>query len=267
MSYEFYRHLSDGQLLLLIPAFSVGIMFALSWGLRKTAWARKLIGYDEVLLDSATSNTMAGAYVVLGFVLVLAMTTVTDLENGVSEEATAIKSLERLLVLDGSSQALKSREQLLGYTKSILNDEWPVLPHGHGSSVTSSALNELYMSIDLIVPLGAKDEVVYSKILDQIARVAELRNKRNFSIESNLPHTFYVVSVLSILGFIIICALRLMEASATRAIALSAQVIMLNLMFSAILIVDLPYLGDTTTSAEPLIKAYESMQERTLVKY
>jgi len=264
MSYEFYSHLTDGQILFLMPTLSLCIMFSLTWALRKAAGSRKIIEYDEVLLDSATSNSMAGAYVVLGFVLVLAMTTVTDLENGVSEEATAIKSLERLLVLDGSDQALKSRDKLLGYTKSILDDEWPVLARGHGSSLTTSALNELYVSIDQIVPHDGKDETVYSKILDQSARVAELRNKRNFSIESNLPHTFYVVSVLSILGFVVICALRLMEASATRAIVLSAQVIMLNLMFSAILIVDLPYLGDTTTSAEPIIKAYESMSTRAL---
>lgn len=266
MSYQFYSHLTDEQLLFLIPAFSVCTMFGLTWILRKISESRKFIDYDEVLLDSATSNTMAGAYVVLGFVLVLAMTTVTDLENSVSEEATAIKSLERLLVLDGSSQALKSREKLLSYTKSILDDEWPILAQGHGSTETSAALNTLYVNIDEITPHDGKDEAVYSKILDQSAKVAELRNKRNFSVESNLPHTFYVVSVLSIIGFIVICALRLMQASTIRAIVLSAQVIMLNLMFSAILIVDLPYLGDTTTSAEPIIKAYESMSARVLSK-
>lgn len=261
MNFEFYSHLTNGQLLFLIPTLSVCSMFALAWLLRKIAKLEKF-DYDEGLLDSATSNTMAGAYVVLGFVLVLAMTTVTDLENGVSEEATAIKSLERLLVLDGSSQALKAREGLLGYTKSILHDEWPILAKGHGSPLTSSALNELYVGIDQIAPNNDKDEVVFSKILDQSARVAELRNKRNYSIESNLPHTFYVVSILSILGFIIICAFRLMKASSTRSIVLSAQVIMLTLMFSAILIIDLPYLGDTTTSADPILKAYESMITR-----
>ena len=239
-------------------------MLALTFLFKKIAQHRELLDYEPELLDTATSNTMAGAYVVLGFVLVLAMSTVADLENGVSEEATTIKSLERLFVLDGSGPALNSREHLLKYTKSILVDEWPLLPLGHGSIKSSAELNELYASLEKINPKDDKAEIIFSKILDQSARVGELRNKRNFSIESTLPQVFYVVSLLSVLAVVVICAMRLMKGSVIRVVVLSIQVIMLTLIFSAILIIDLPHLGDTRTSAEPILKAYDSMSARKL---
>ena len=258
---KFYSDITDGKILFLLPAVSVCVMYGLGvlfkWLLSKS---RAVI--DLEIIDTATQNAMSGAYVVLGFVLVLAMTTVTDLDNNVSQEATAIKSLERLLVLDGSAPALESRAKLIKYTKSIIDDEWPVLVEGHGSPVTSLALNDFYMSLSSIAPRDDKDEIVFSKVLELSDRVAELRNTRNYSIESNLPDTFYLVSILAIAGAVVICALRLVKASVTGGIVLAIQVALLTLMFSAILIVDLPYLGDTATSFEPISKAMESMVAR-----
>lgn len=260
----YFSGLSDGSILILFPLIACGLLYPFAYLFRKFRTQLGLQEYDGDLLDTATQNTMSGAYVVLGFVLVLAMTTVSDLENSVSTEATAIKSLERMLVLEGSEPALKSRSYLLSYTQSILMDEWPVLKNGAGSEKSSIALRNLFSALDEIGTGILKENIVYGKILDQAERVAELRNSRLFSIQSNLPDTFYIVSLVSLIGVIAIAALRLIEASRIRVIALTIQVVMLSLMFSAIVIIDLPYLGDTVTSSEAIQKAYESMQARSI---
>lgn len=260
----YFEYFSDHFLLFLFPLLACGLLLLLTFIFRNFRTHLGLMDYDPDILDTATQNTMSGAYVVLGFVLVLAMTTVSDLENGVSKEATAIKSLERMLVLEGSESALKSREYLLTYTKSILDDEWPKLKFGNGSEKTSVALRNLFNGLDNIWSGGLKDGVIYSKILDQAESVAEIRNNRIFSIQSNLPDTFYIVGLVSLLGVILICSFRLIEATRMRVITLLIQVVMLTMMFSAVVIIDSPYLGDTVTSSEAIEKAYESMVARVL---
>lgn len=265
-----FQHSSDHFLLVLFPFIACIAMLLLAFIFGQFRARFGFMDYDPDILDTATQNTMSGAYVVLGFVLVLAMTTVSELESSVSKEAAAIKSLERMLVLEGSSSALKSREFLLVYTKSILHDEWPGLKFGNGSEKTSVALRDLFQGLDNISSRGIKDGVVYSKILDQAEKVAEIRNTRIFSIQSNLPDTFYIVGLVSLIGVILICSLRLIEATRIRAITLLIQVVMLTMMFSAVVIIDSPYLGDTVTSSEAIEKAYESMNARlfsTAIKY
>ena len=255
-----YFHLfSDGALLFIFPILSCIALFLITYLLRRYRKCLGLDSYDSDILDTATQNTMSGGYVVLGFVLVLAMTTVSELESGVSKEAAAIRGLDRMLVLEGSAPALESRKYLLEYTKSILQDEWPELKDGRGSDKTSIALRNLFNALDQIGSGTIKDNVVYSKVLDQADKVAELRNNRNYNVQSNLPDTFYIVSFVSLIGVILICGLRLIEATRVRTVALAIQVVMLTLMFSAVVIVDLPYIGDTVTSSEAIQKAYESI--------
>lgn len=261
---NFLKSFSDTQLLVAIPAAACMLLWITAVIFRRFQRHLRLVQYDGDILDTATQNTMSGAYVVLGFVLVLAMTTVSDLDSAVSKEATSIKSLERLLVLDGSPNAMRTRELLVGYTSSLIRDEWPVLKDGRGSPVTSDALQELFLSLDQLAPTSTKAAVLYSKVIEQADRVAELRNSRILSVQSNLPGIFYTVSLLSVMGVIIIAALRLIESTPIRALALVTQLIMLTLMFGAIVILDLPYLGDTVSSPDALQTALQSIIDRKI---
>ena len=264
MYISFLKTLTDAQVLVLFPFLACCALFLLAALFRCFSKPLGLVERDWDVIDTATQNTMSGAYVVLGFVLVLAMTTVSDLDSSVSQEASTLKSIERLLVLDGSKQALESREHLLTYTESLINDEWPDLKDGHGNTQTSSALKKLFLSLDAFDPKTPKDTILYEKILGQTDKAAELRNTRILNIQSNLPQTFYLVSLLSLIGVLVIAALRLSEATPMRTIALTTQVIMLTLMLSAVVIIDLPYLGETVTSPDTIQTALESMRARVL---
>jgi hypothetical protein len=260
MYLSFLQYLSDVQLLLLMPAFACLALLLAAVGVRFINAKRGWLDYDSDIVDTATQNTMSGAYVVLGFVLALVMTTASDLDDKISQEAQSIKSLNGLLILDGSAPALKAREALLAYTKSIITDEWPVLQQGRGSDLTSKALSDVFRQIDGIEPPSAKSVAIFSKILDAADRMAQMRNDRILSATSALPDIFYTVSLLSIFGVIIICGLRLIEATPLRAVTLVVQLIMLTLMLGAIAIIDLPYLGDTATSAEGLQDVYHGLE-------
>jgi len=253
------EELSDMQLLLLFPIISCVVLALVTYALRVANKKLNWFDYDSDIVDTATQNTMSGAYVVLGFVLALVMTTASGIDDKVSHEAQAIKSLNRMLILDGSDPALKARQSLVAYTQSILRDEWPALRQGHGSALTSAALVEVFRHIDRIDPQSPKGNTVFGRILEAVDHVAEARNDRILSVSSTLPAMFYTVSVISILGVIIICALRLMEATPLRVVSLAVQLIMLTVMMGAIAIIDLPYLGDTSISDDSLSIVYDSL--------
>lgn len=260
--YSFFKTLSDTEIFILLPLSACFVLFIITLLLRRFKFTLFLNHYDPDILDTATQNTMSGAYVVLGFVLVLAMTTLSDMDSKISQEATAIRSLERLLTLEGSPQSTGARKQLMNYVDSVLNDEWPTLKNGQANPKTADAMREFFTSLDSINPKSAKDVMIYSKILDKADEVAQLRNARLFSVQNNLPSTFYHVSLLSLLGVLIISALRLVEATTMRVLALTTQIAILTVMFSAVVIIDLPYLGDTTISPETITAVYESMKTR-----
>lgn len=264
MHATFLKSLSDLQLLAFLPLAACVLLLLLTLLFRRFREPLRLADYDSDILDTATQNTMSGAYVVLGFVLVLAMTTVSDLDGSIAREANAIRSLERLLVLDGSRETLQSRDLLLAYTRSVIEDEWPQLKNGQGSAATSEQLQRLFLSLTAIAPATPRDVALYAKLLEQADRVAELRSSRILGVQSNLPGVFYLVSAVSLVGVLLVCALRLIEATVVRSLALVIQVIMLTLMFSAIVIVDLPYLGDTVASPDAMEAALTGMQNRKL---
>lgn len=254
-----FENLTDAQLLVVFPVASCVALLLVTLALRAANHKFACFDYDSDIVDTATQNTMSGAYVVLGFVLALVMTTASGIDDKVSQEAQAIKSLNRLLILDGSPPALKARHALIAYTDSILREEWPMLRQGHGSDQTSAALTEVFRNIDDTDPQTPKANTVFSRILNAADHVAQARNDRIMSISSSLPGLFYTVSFLSIFGVIIICGLRLMEANVLRVISVTVQLVMLTLMLGAIAIVDLPYLGDTSTSADSLAAVYDSL--------
>ena len=122
--YSFFRSLSDAQIFILIPLSACLTLLIITLILRRFKDVLFSGNYESSVLDTATQNTMSGAYVVLGFVLVLAMTTLSELDSKISQEATAIRSLERLLVLEGSKDSFISRTYLIKYVDSVLNEEW-----------------------------------------------------------------------------------------------------------------------------------------------
>lgn len=265
MTYSPLQYLSDMQLLVLLPLASCVALLATTAALRYMNNRWRWFDYDSDVVDTATQNSMSGAYVVLGFVLALVMTTASDLDDKVSQEAQAIKSLNRLLILDGTEPALKARNALMVYTNSIITDEWPDLKQGKGSEVTAKTLVDVFWQIDQIDPHTEKSVVVFSKIIDAADRVAQVRNNRILSATSALPAMFYTVSLLSIFGVVVICGLRLIEATPMRALTITVQLVMLTLMLAAIAIIDLPYLGDTSTSAESLQEVYDGLKNQSPV--
>ena len=243
------------------PVVTLGLMAALSVAFRKSMVSEKLYDNDTDVVDTATQNTLSAAYVIMGFTLVLVMGSVDTYENNVVTEGTNIESLDRLLILDASQEAAAMRKDLLKYAESIVKDEWPNINAG-GSDITNQLMQQLSNHLNLLSPKTAKQNILYTDIVRKTDQVIHARELRLLNASGGLPVLFWTLSYLYLFGVAIICALRLSHATPMRIIALSTQLTMLSLIFSAVMIIDHPFRGETKISPAPISQAIMMMEKR-----
>ena len=262
MGFEFLEGLPNWILFILFPAVSLLVLAVLTLLLRASSEIIGLHDFDSDILDTATQNVMSGAYVVLGFVLVLVMATANDIDNNVSKEASQIESLDRLLIMEASPAAMSARQTLHLYTKSIVTDEWSRLAGGPRSPNPRRYADQLFENLRAIESGSPRQAALFMDIIRSGDAIAQYRNLRIMSSHSRLPALFWQLSYLSFFGVIVIAALRLMKPSNIRIIALSVQIAMISWLLATIMILDLPYLGVVKNSPEAFEKVITLMQVR-----
>ncbi len=256
---KLFEIMPEWVVLWIYPLVTLSVMAVLSLIFRKFITTESLYDNDTDVVDTATQNTLSAAYVILGFTLVLVMGSADTYETNVMNEGTNIESLDRMLTLDGSAQAVVMRKDLIQYSNSIVQDEWPKL-RGGGSPTTEKLMQKLSKNLLLFKPETEQQKALYTEIVRKTDQVILSREIRLLNASGGLPTLFWTISYLYLFGVAIICALRLSHATPMRFVALSTQVTMLSLIFSAVMIIDHPYTGQTKVSAAPIIQAIESMK-------
>lgn len=250
MSAELLEYLPNWSWFIIFPVLSLLTLFLLTAVFRIFFEHIGSQGIDGAILNEVTPTIMSAAYMVLSFVLVLVMATVNDIDNNVSKEASQIESLDRLLIMEGSSAAKSARYALLEYTKSIVTDEWGQLVGGANNPKTRIYAHELFNHINLIEPTTNRQAALFTEIVKAENDIAQSRNLRIMNSQSRLPVLFWQLSYLTLFGVIVIAALRLMDPSQIRIIALSVQLSIISWLLATVMILDLPYLGQVKASPE-----------------
>lgn len=245
---------------ILLPAASLALMFAFTATFRLAAKRSRFFVFDAETVNTTIQNTMSGAYVVLGFVLVLVMSTANEIDANNTKEASYIESLDRLLLMDGSAAAKNARQSLHAYTASIVNADWDRLVDGIYRSETRVLASALFNQINAMQIDNDRQEALFSEIVQTQNKIMEYRNLRILSSQSKLPNLFWALSFLTLLGVILVTAFQLTDASRKRAAALSLQLTVLSWLFAVVMILDLPFVGEHKISPVAFERALYLMQ-------
>lgn len=245
---------------ILFPAASLTLMFAFAAAFRKAAKRSRFFDFDAETINTTIQNAISGAYVVLGFVLVLVMSTANDIDANNTKEASYIESLDRLLLMDGSAGAKSARQSLHAYTASIVNAEWDRLVDGVYRPETRALANALFNQINAMQISNDRQQAIFSEIVQSQNKIMEYRNLRILSSQSKLPDLFWTLSFLTLLGVILVSAFQLTDASKKRAAALSLQLTVLSWLFAVVMILDLPFVGEHKISPVAFERALHLMQ-------
>jgi hypothetical protein len=210
---------------------------------------------DEAIF-SAFGTVISMLSVVLAFSLVQANNTLREFQNKVTKEAAALEALDRTLLTIGKPGFAQLRPRLAAYAQSIVTDEWPRLADGERSAITDDLFNALAKGVHDLSPDDARQQTMYAELVKTLDELADLREELLAGADpetSGLPVFFWS----TILGLITVafCLAMLTIPTLGRTVAVGAAAAAIALLLAFVIIVDIPFEGDTSVSSRPLQKA------------
>jgi hypothetical protein len=246
--------LSDPEILaLVLTTMTLGMMAAPQLG-RQLLRLPERKERDEAVF-SAFNAVVSMLGVVLAFSLVQANATLRTLEGKVMKEAAAFEALDRALLRMGKPGFAELRPSLAAYGQSIVTDEWPKLGAGERSAKTDDLFNALSKGIHALSQDGA-GQAMHGELVKTLDGLADLREELISNADrdtSGLPVFFWT----TILGLIAVafCLAALTTPKLGRTVAVGAAGAAIALLLAFVIIVDMPFEGDTSVSPRPLQKA------------
>jgi hypothetical protein len=210
---------------------------------------------DEAVF-SAFNAVVSMLGVVLAFSLVQANATLRSLEGKVMKEAAAFEALDRALLRMGKPGFADLRPSLAAYGQSIITDEWSKLGAGERSAKTDDLFNTLSKAIHVLSQDGSGQQAAYGELVKPLDDLADLREELLSDADpetSGLPVFFWT----TIVGLIAVafCLATLTAPTLGRTVAVGAAGAAIALLLAFVIIVDMPFEGDTSVSPRPLQKA------------
>jgi hypothetical protein len=210
---------------------------------------------DEAVF-SAFSAVVSMLGVVLAFSLVQANNTLREFQGKVTKEAVALEVLDRALLMIGKPGFADLRPTLAAYGQSMVTDEWPRLASGGRSAMTDDLFNALAKGIRDLSPDDARQQTMYAELVKTLDELADLREEVLAGADSEtsgLPAFFWS----TIVGLIAVafCLATFTVPSLGRTVAVGAAAAAVAMLLAFVIIVDVPFEGDTSVSPRPLQKA------------
>jgi hypothetical protein len=166
----------------------------------------------------------------------------TTADRSVSAEAASAAQLYRDLAVYGE-ESLPARRALVGYVKTVVEDEWPAMAeHQDMSPKTAATLVVVFRDIAAIEPLTSRETMLYGEALKKLNEVVEHRRARLLAAREDLPPVFWLVALIGsaiIVGYTFVYPDTRMNQLLIAGLAVS-----LGLIFVFILDVEHPYRGE-----------------------
>ena len=243
-------HLSD-------PAIAAGLFVGVALaGIVVSALSYRVFGHHlaehhSALVDSVEKSIFAFVIFVLALTLADVRSNFGRADDNVIAEAFAIRQLAQDLELQASSRADRERAALVAYAQAVVDVEWRTLAAAVPSLATAARnpLDELRA----LVRADAAEAGRTTQIDRVWSGISSLENNRALRLReatASAPASFWAVTlVLMLIGTGMTGRARL---DPRRMVVLAGYFGALGLVIALILILDRPFRGDTSVSAEPI---------------
>ena len=142
-------------------------------------------------------------------------------------------------------------DRLIKYTRTVIEDEWPLMAKGETSLKAMNALDDLWDTYSRIPVLKITNTYFYEVSIEKLNLVSQQRRLRILDMDQTTPDVIWIVLVIC--AFISISYTYFFSTKRRFAhLSLIASFIVINvLLFYLIYVLDHPYQGYATISPEP----------------
>lgn len=194
---------------------------------------------------------------VLAFSLVQAMLNLRRVESDVRREAAELVAADHALLHMGDAQAGALRALLLGYARTVLTEEWPMLVARGRSAEAGAALATMLRVNRAAAASNPERAATHTAFGRQIDELSDLREARITAAALQLPRAFWrATGVLLMLGILLVSVVPWTVQHLLSALVLSA---VLGVLVALVAIVDVPFRGESGVKPTELRRAIESI--------
>lgn len=263
---DFFYSLSDPTIVILF-ALSGAFVMVVVYAVRKSIpFFKKARTPDEIkkaddFLIAARATVIAMCSLVLAFSMVTVIGNYNRAESAAAAEASLINNMDRMMVRYGDPSVAELRKDLMAYTRSIVNDEWPLLSQGHGSEKTRSLFIPVSKGVIAIQPQAGRQSVIYTEMVKKADDIAEAREARLESTSTSLASIFWLMVGLTFSAMIVMTLF--VDLTPIRVFGFAVQMAAFAALMSVVFIYDQPFNGQTSVSSKAFIKTISAMQARS----
>jgi hypothetical protein len=252
--------LSDLQILMVTVSFTTAIAVAAPYIGRHVFRVPENRARDEAAFD-AFKAIMSMIGVVLAFSLVQANANLHSIEETVGKEAAAFISTDRVLLRIGKPELTSLRPLLAAYGQKLIQYEWPELLTGDRSDEATDAYNELSKRARAVSPDETRQQAMYTELLKILDDLSDLREAIVSDSTLHLPEFFWITTVCLLVLALALAALT--APTLNRTVGVGAAAAAVGLLLAFVIIVDLPFEGETSVTPRAIEKALATNAKRT----
>lgn len=172
---------------------------------------RRLAGDEPFFRDSSIAGGAFGAVrspvaVLLAFVVFLAFQGYTRADVSARNEASAVLTMFRTAAQLPPKTADRLERDLICYSRTVIEDEWPAMEHGDESPVIDHWLFETEQAIGDLVIRTPLDEQVLSEFFAETNVREEMRDDRLAEADGVVPSPVWIVLILGGLMIVVYVA-------------------------------------------------------------
>jgi hypothetical protein len=200
-------------------------------------------------------NAMGVVFSVLfAFITVLVWQSYNNVSDSVAKEANHLNNIYWMYSVFPPEFEQSGKESLRSYTKTLIEDEWPLLKKDQFSVEAYKKLIAIHDSIIQYQPQGPGQSNVHQQLLGMINEYSELRSSRIYNAKFALAPPAWVGLISSSFIFLLFSCLFQMESRRTHLILITfLGLTIVGALYFLILYIH-PFLGPMAIEPEPLQK-------------
>lgn len=215
----------------------------------------------------AANNDAAGSYlqtlgtiyaVLLAFVVFAVWSQFNDTRAAVEREASDLADLHRVVHGFPEPRRGEVRQRILAYAQAVVEEEWEVMRRGVVCTAPERLLDELWLSLEAIEPVGSRQEALFAEALSRFDDLSDSRTHRLVMAQLRLPPSIWLVLLLGgvlTVGSMLLFGVPHLWSHAGMTAALAG---LICLVLGVVADLDNPFRGEWQVTPEPLRRVLAS---------
>jgi hypothetical protein len=208
---------------------------------------------EDSLYAGFIYNAMGVVYsIIFAFITVLVWQSYNNVSDSVNKEAGHLNNIYRLYAAFPAEFEKSGKESLRSYTKTVIEEEWPLLKQDRFSPDAFKKLLAIEESLIKYRPQNTGESNAHQQMLTLITEYADLRRSRIYNAQFGLAHPALLGLIGSSFIFLFFACLFKMQSVRIHVILIVFLVAtVVGVVYFLVLYIH-PFLGPMAIGPEPL---------------